>query len=58
MSPGFCLTKPTLVKKVVKKKEAQRNDTGSHFYTNKPAANAQTDAKTIEIQKSSIKILK
>lgn len=41
-SPGFCLTKPTLVKKVVKKKEAARNDTGNQFYSNKPAAtNAQ-----------------
>lgn len=56
-SPGFCLTKPTLVKKVARKPEIEMNDTGSKFFTNKtnPSLN---DQRTIDIQKSSVKILK
>lgn len=51
-TPLFCLTKPMMVKKVAKKVEGDRNGTGSQFYSNR------TNTKTIDLQQSSIKILK
>ena len=62
-SPGFCLTKPTLVKKIKKGPAAEKsmNDTGNQFFSSANAAKAgaaANDTRTLDIQKSSIKILK